>query len=46
MIVWADKDEIRRLRQLATRKNSWIAARHPKLVRSQTTLPQDRNEKD
>ena len=32
LIVWADEDEIRRLRQLAKRKNSWIAARHPKLV--------------
>jgi DNA invertase Pin-like site-specific DNA recombinase len=32
LIVWADKDEIRRLRQLAKRKNSWIAARHPDLV--------------
>jgi DNA invertase Pin-like site-specific DNA recombinase/transposase-like protein len=32
LIVWADKDEIRRLRQLAKRKSSWIAARHPKLV--------------
>ena len=32
LIVWADQDEIRRLRQLAGRKNSWIAARHPELV--------------
>jgi len=32
LIVWADKDEVRRLRQLAKRKNSWIAARHPELV--------------
>jgi DNA invertase Pin-like site-specific DNA recombinase len=31
-IVWADKDEIRRLQRLANRKNSWIAARHPDLV--------------
>ena len=31
LIVWADKDEIRRLRQLAKRKSSWIAARHPEL---------------
>jgi DNA-binding transcriptional MerR regulator len=31
-IVWADQDEIRRLQQLAHRKNSWIAARHPQLV--------------
>jgi transposase-like protein len=37
LIVWADKDEIRRLRQLAGRKNSWIAARHPELV-----IPKDR----
>ena len=37
LIVWADKDEVRRLRQLAGRKNSWIAARHPELV-----IPKDR----
>ena len=38
LIIWADKDEIRRLRQLAGRKNSWIAARHPELV-----IPKDRS---
>jgi DNA invertase Pin-like site-specific DNA recombinase len=32
LIVWADRDEIRRLRQLAKRKSSWIAARYPELV--------------
>jgi DNA invertase Pin-like site-specific DNA recombinase len=32
LIVWADEDELKRLRQLATGKNSWIAARHPELV--------------
>jgi len=32
LIVWADSDEIRRLGQLAKRKNSWVAARHPELV--------------
>jgi DNA invertase Pin-like site-specific DNA recombinase len=32
LIVWADKDEVRRLRQLARGKSSWIAARHPELV--------------
>ena len=32
LIVWADRDEVRRLRQLAKRKNSWIAVRHPDLV--------------
>jgi DNA invertase Pin-like site-specific DNA recombinase len=32
LIVWADKDELRRLRRLAKRKNSWIAARYPELV--------------
>src|SRR3954471_13519251 len=32
LIVWADEDELRRLRQLATGKNSWIATRHPELV--------------
>jgi DNA-binding transcriptional MerR regulator len=37
LIVWADNDEIRRLRQLAGRKNSWMAARHPELV-----IPKDR----
>ena len=32
LIVWADKDEVRRLRQLSKRKSSWIAARNPELV--------------
>jgi DNA invertase Pin-like site-specific DNA recombinase len=32
LIVWADRDELYRLRQLATGKNSWIATRHPELV--------------
>jgi DNA invertase Pin-like site-specific DNA recombinase len=32
LIVWADKDEVRRLRQLARGKSSWISARHPELV--------------
>jgi DNA invertase Pin-like site-specific DNA recombinase len=32
LIVWADKEELRRLRQLARGKSSWIAARHPALV--------------
>ena len=32
LIVWADKEEFHRLRQLATGKNSWIATRHPELV--------------
>jgi DNA invertase Pin-like site-specific DNA recombinase len=32
LIVWADTTELDRLRQLATGKNSWIAARHPELV--------------
>jgi hypothetical protein len=36
-IVWADRDEVRRLRKLAKRKNSWIAARHPELI-----VPKDR----
>jgi DNA invertase Pin-like site-specific DNA recombinase len=31
-IVWADKGEIRRLRQLANQKSSWIAVRHPNLI--------------
>jgi DNA invertase Pin-like site-specific DNA recombinase len=32
LIVWADKDEFHRLRQLASGKNSWIGTRHPELV--------------
>jgi DNA invertase Pin-like site-specific DNA recombinase len=32
LIVWAEKSEFHRLCQLATGKNSWIAARHPELV--------------
>jgi DNA invertase Pin-like site-specific DNA recombinase/transposase-like protein len=32
LIVWADKDELRRLRQLSKRKSSWTAARQPELV--------------
>lgn len=31
-IIWADPDELRRLRQLAHRKGSWIAAKNPELV--------------
>jgi DNA invertase Pin-like site-specific DNA recombinase len=31
-IVWADAEELRRLRKIATKKNSWMAARHPDLV--------------
>jgi hypothetical protein len=31
-IVWADRDELKRLRTLSSRKNSWIAARNPELV--------------
>jgi len=29
LIVWADAEEMRRLKRLAAQKNSWIAARHP-----------------
>ena len=36
-IVWADRDEVQRLRKLAKRKNSWIAAREPELI-----IPKDR----
>jgi DNA invertase Pin-like site-specific DNA recombinase len=32
LIVWADQDELRRLRQLADKKSSWFAAKHPDLV--------------
>ncbi len=31
-IVWADHDELRRLRKLAGKKTSWFAAKHPELV--------------
>ena len=29
LIVWADKDELRRLKQMAREKQSWLRARHP-----------------
>jgi DNA invertase Pin-like site-specific DNA recombinase len=32
LIVWADKDELRRLKQIAKMKNSWLRARHPNLI--------------
>jgi transposase-like protein len=32
LIVWADKDEIRRLKRLARVKQSWLRARHPDLI--------------
>jgi hypothetical protein len=32
LIVWADEDELRRLRKLAGKKTSWFAAKHPELV--------------
>ena len=31
-IVWADQDELRRLRKLADKKSSWFAAKNPDLV--------------
>jgi len=31
-VVWADRDEIRRLQQLEEQKSSWIAARRPDLI--------------
>ncbi|MCE5266968.1 MAG: hypothetical protein LLG00_03695, partial [Planctomycetaceae bacterium] len=31
-IVWADQDDLRRLRKLADKKTSWFAAKHPELV--------------
>jgi len=37
-IVWADSDELKRLRTLRSKKNSWIAARNPELV---TPKPRD-----
>jgi DNA invertase Pin-like site-specific DNA recombinase len=32
LIVWADKDELRRLKQMAREKQSWLRARHPNLI--------------
>lgn len=32
LIVWADKDEIRRLKRLARVKQSWVRAHHPDLI--------------
>ena len=32
LIVWADKDEIRRLKQIAKEKHSWLRARQPELI--------------
>jgi DNA invertase Pin-like site-specific DNA recombinase len=32
LIVWADKDEIRRLKRLARLKQSWLRERHPNLI--------------
>lgn len=32
LIVWADEDELQRLRKLAGKKTSWFAAKHPELV--------------
>jgi len=32
VIVWADQDELRRLRKLTGIKTSWFAAKHPELV--------------
>jgi DNA invertase Pin-like site-specific DNA recombinase len=32
VIVWANEEEVRRLRRLANHKNSWMAARYPDLV--------------
>jgi DNA invertase Pin-like site-specific DNA recombinase len=32
LMVWADQDELRRLRKLAGKKTSWFAAKHPELV--------------
>jgi DNA invertase Pin-like site-specific DNA recombinase len=40
LIVWADREELRRLQQLAKGKSSWIAARHPGLVVPKRRPPQ------
>jgi hypothetical protein len=33
VIVWADAEDLCRLQKIATKKNSWTAARHPELVK-------------
>lgn len=40
LIVWADREEERRLKELAKQKNSWVAARYPDLV-----IPRKRTER-
>ena len=32
LIVWADKDEVRRLKRLAKVKQSWLQTHHPDLI--------------
>ena len=32
VIVWGDDEDLCRLREIATKKNSWTASRHPELV--------------
>ena len=32
LIIWADRDELRRLRKIAGKKASWFAAKNPELV--------------
>ena len=32
LIVWADQDELQRLRKLAGKKSSWFAVKHPEMV--------------
>ena len=32
LIVWADRDELRRLKRLAKVKQSWLRSRHPDLI--------------
>jgi DNA invertase Pin-like site-specific DNA recombinase len=32
LIIWADKDEVRRLKRLARVKQSWLRSRHPDLI--------------
>jgi DNA invertase Pin-like site-specific DNA recombinase len=32
LIVWADRDELRRLKRLAKAKQSWLRSRHPDLI--------------
>lgn len=40
LVVWADKDELRRLKRLARLKQSWLRERHPDLI-----IPKSRHDR-